>query len=495
LSRFSLRSVLAGVLLLLAVYFAGAVAAYWIQSKADTALAESFDKDLASLTRLPALQEDIRQALHAADVYLLTGSPAHLAERGRWLARVSADLDDLDKLIGNGQELEVFHKLRAAIGERMAREDAWIARRRAGKLTHEEAILVVSRRHPLEGAIEPLLHLRNAYLYDLESRRLLGLRATQTTLAVILLTGFLAALTAARTLQRFVVSPLVALEGEARAWRLGQSWSAHTGPASAEVELVRARLGEMAERLNEQYRREAELSQLKTQLVSVMSHEFNNALTVIQGVAALLEETETSAKPGERREYYQMLKANIRSLSAEAMTVLQMGRLESGEFALSLKPTDLAGVLTESVARLRLLHERKRHEVRVDVPDEPVLARADSEALALVVTNLLTNAIKYTPQGGRITLSLRPEGDSVRVGVADTGIGVAPEDQERIFSGYFRTEAGKAQARGFGVGLALARRIVEAHGSRLELDSAPGKGSDFHFSLRVWKADVAEVVQ
>ncbi|MBI4346247.1 MAG: ATP-binding protein, partial [Elusimicrobia bacterium] len=112
---------------------------------------------------------------------------------------------------------------------------------------------------------------------------------------------------------------------------------------------------------------------------------------------------------------------------------------------------------------------------------------------SLVVTNLLSNAITYTPDGGSVTLGLRraADGDDAEVFCRDTGIGISPEDQERILTGYYRTESGRKAAKGFGVGLALANSLVGAHGSRLEIDSAPGHGSTFRFRLPLWKEEPA----
>ena len=112
-------------------------------------------------------------------------------------------------------------------------------------------------------------------------------------------------------------------------------------------------------------------------------------------------------------------------------------------------------------------------------------------ALVLVTTNLLGNAIKYTPDGGRVTVKLSVEPDKrLRVAIHDTGIGVAPEERERILSGH-RTEAGRKVAKGFGVGLTIVKRVLDAHRSVLEIDSAPEKGSVFSFVLPRWENETA----
>ena len=182
----------------------------------------------------------------------------------------------------------------------------------------------------------------------------------------------------------------------------------------------------------------------------------------------------------------QMLLSNVRSLAFSAGNLLNMSRLESGRYAIEPKKTILRSILKESLERLQILYERKKLKVKLDVPEQLFAVKADPEALALVVTNLLNNAIKYTPSEGEVTLGLYRDGDRIRVYCQDSGIGISPAEQKNIFSGYHRTEEGKIAAKGFGVGLMLAREIAEAHGSVLEVQSQLGQGSTFSFTLPIW---------
>lgn len=238
----------------------------------------------------------------------------------------------------------------------------------------------------------------------------------------------------------------------------------------------------MAAKLNEQYEREREASRLKSQLVSGVSHEFNNALTIIHTAHALLQES--SPASGENVEWHEMLSANISALSAMATNLLNLGRLESGKFSLEARRVEIPTVLKTCFDRLELLGRRKKQILNFELAPELPAVTADPDALPLVVANLLTNAFKYTPAGGTVTLGAHPTPTGgVEVFVQDTGIGIATEDRVKIFSGYYRTEAGKRTAKGFGVGLTLTRMILEAHNSTLKLESAPGAGSRFSFVL------------
>ncbi len=292
----------------------------------------------------------------------------------------------------------------------------------------------------------------------------------------------------------YVIGPLTRLEGYARRWQLGDEWSLPAETAGPEIESLFLCLRDMSLRLNEEYGKERDLAQLKGQLVSMVSHEFNNALSIIGGAALVLEDTD-GQKNDKRQSYYGMLKANISALGSAARNLLNMGRLESGRFALTPRRTELSGLVRACAQRQELLSLRKQQRVALEAPATPLDVKADPEALSLVLTNLVSNAIKYTPERGTITVKVEAdpqEPGRARVTVRDTGIGIKPEDHERVFSGYYRTEQGKSAAPGFGIGLPLAKRILEAHDSALRLDSELGKGAAFWFSLPLWTNETAE---
>jgi signal transduction histidine kinase len=117
------------------------------------------------------------------------------------------------------------------------------------------------------------------------------------------------------------------------------------------------------------------------------------------------------------------------------------------------------------------------------LPDHEVQTRCDRVRLEQVLMNLLSNAVKYSPPGSRITVTLECNGDGAVLAVADQGVGIAPEDQRRLFDPFRRTETSRAAFPGVGLGLFVVRRIVQAHGGRIEIDSAPGRGSTFRVRL------------
>ena len=228
--------------------------------------------------------------------------------------------------------------------------------------------------------------------------------------------------------------------------------------------------------------REREMQRLKSDLLSVVSHEFNNSLTTMGMALILLRENDDD--PEQRRKVYPVLERIHRVLKTTVANFLNQSRMQSGRLQLDIKRVELRRLVAEVLELMRPLADQKEISLRLDFPEAVIPASADPDAVLLVLSNLIGNAIKYTPKKGRVTVSLKPvAGGRAQVAVEDTGIGIAPGDQEAVFSGFYRTSEGKKQAKGYGLGLMVSRQILESHGSALRLESQPGRGSRFYFDL------------
>ena len=230
---------------------------------------------------------------------------------------------------------------------------------------------------------------------------------------------------------------------------------------------------------------ERDLLRLKTEMLSLVSHEFNNSLTSMGMALFLLRENDKD--PEFRHDVYPVLERIHVVLKQTVHNFLNQARMQSGRFILDIRQCELRGLVEEIASLLRPLAEQKKIEMRVQFPEKVFPISADREALALVLTNIITNAIKYTPQRGCVAVSLIPRGEppsEVEVSVQDNGIGIALEDQKSIFEGY-RTANGRKEARGYGVGLKVANDLVASHDSALKLESTPGKGSRFYFTFPI----------
>jgi len=228
-----------------------------------------------------------------------------------------------------------------------------------------------------------------------------------------------------------------------------------------------------------------ELDRMKSELVNIVAHDFRAPLSAILGWAEVLELKPDSPVEERLERARAIVKAATRMAGLMDKT-LETTRLETGHFAFDFGLLDLGARVREVAGRLP---EDPLHPVVLDLPDHPLPCWADGERLTEVLDNLLSNAIKYSPDGGPVRIELRRERDTATVSVGDEGIGIAPEDREKLFRPFSRLHDRKrGQIEGFGLGLHICERIVSAHGGRLTVDSTPGVGSTFSFSLPLFGA-------
>jgi signal transduction histidine kinase len=218
---------------------------------------------------------------------------------------------------------------------------------------------------------------------------------------------------------------------------------------------------------------------MKTELVNIVSHELRTPLASVLGFTALLLKREFD--PAARRHYLGIIDAQARRLAALLEDFLDVQRIEHQGLDLTTENVDLASLLDEQ-AQLYAAQSPK-HRLHVALEERPLEVRGDANRLAQVVGNLLSNAIKYSPDGGVVELAAERHDGEVRLSVKDEGLGIPSDQQERIFTKFFRGDAGATGITGTGLGLAVSREIVEAHGGRIGFDSDPGTGSTFWVEL------------
>ena len=231
--------------------------------------------------------------------------------------------------------------------------------------------------------------------------------------------------------------------------------------------------------LEEQNTKLRESERMKTELINIVSHELRTPLASVLGFTSLLLKRDFD--PPTRRHYLGIVDAQARRLAALLEDFLDVQRMEQTGIELTEQQVDLARLLDEQ-AQL-YAKQSPSHEVRVELPERPLAVKGDANRLAQVVGNLLSNAIKYSDEGSVVALAAERHGDEVRLTVRDQGRGIPPDQQERIFTKFFRGDAGATGITGTGLGLAVSREIVEAHGGKIGFDSAAGAGSTFWVEL------------
>jgi len=253
-------------------------------------------------------------------------------------------------------------------------------------------------------------------------------------------------------------------------------------PEAGPVELrhLAAELNRMAERLQASFTALARERDALRHFIADASHQLRTPLTALRTFLELLQGP-AAEDPEARAAFLAESQAQVDRLAWITHNLLDLSRLEAGLISLDLAPHALEDVLRAALSLFREGAARKGIALSLELPPEPIEGIWDRWRLEMALANLLDNAVKFTPPGGRITVGARREGERVRIWVEDTGSGIDPEDLPHIFERFYRGR--NAPAEGSGLGLAIVRWIVEAHGGQVEVHSQPGQGSRFELIL------------
>jgi two-component system, OmpR family, phosphate regulon sensor histidine kinase PhoR len=232
------------------------------------------------------------------------------------------------------------------------------------------------------------------------------------------------------------------------------------------------------------------LQQIRAEFIDNLSHELRTPLTTVSLLAeTLTREAEAAgdAVPARMRDRIGKIEIETSHLVQMINELLDLSRIESGGALGVLDLLDLGDVATESVERLRLFADRQGVTFRVDLPASVPPVHGDEQRLGQVFVNLLHNAVKFSPDGAEVRVSVNAPDDEVVVAIADHGVGIPRAAQGRIFERFYKVDRARVRgaAGGTGLGLAIARHIIEQHGGRIWVESVEGSGSTFSFALPV----------
>ena len=230
---------------------------------------------------------------------------------------------------------------------------------------------------------------------------------------------------------------------------------------------------------------------IRREFVANVSHELRTPLASLKALAETLEEGALEDPPA-AREFLAQMHVEVDSLAQMVQELLDLSKIESGQATLRPETVPAGGLAEEAESRLRMQAERAGVRLTLDAPEDLPRVRADPARVVQVLINLLHNAVKFTPAGGEVVLSIRREDQAVRYAVTDTGTGIAPVDLPRIFERFYKADRSRATG-GTGLGLAIAKHIVQAHGGQIWASSAgEGQGSSFAFTLPIAAEEAVE---
>jgi signal transduction histidine kinase len=309
--------------------------------------------------------------------------------------------------------------------------------------------------------------------------------------ALLLLGGFVISALAALALARRMVRPIRTLQEGAQKIgageleqkidvRTGDELEALAGEFNRMTDELRRSYAELEQKVEERTAQLAVANRHKSEFLANMSHELRTPLNAIIGFSEALRERMFGELNDKQVEYLNDIHASGRHLLSLINDILDLSKIEAGRMELDVSRFPAPAALE---AALSLVRERaQRNGVALALEMDPALGevRADERKFKQILLNLLSNSIKFTPTGGRVGVRAHLNGTGLEVAVSDTGIGIAPKDQAAVFE-EFRQVGPRAE--GTGLGLALTKRFVELHGGTLRLDSAPGRGSTFTFTL------------
>jgi two-component system sensor histidine kinase KdpD len=221
---------------------------------------------------------------------------------------------------------------------------------------------------------------------------------------------------------------------------------------------------------------------MKSQLLSTVSHELRTPLASIKGFATTLLRQDVDWDETTRREFLAIIDEESDRLSELIGNLLDMSRIEAGTLRVEPEPMDVQPLIKETVAKYQVL--TREHRLQAHFPKALPSVWGDPRRVRQVLRNLVENAVKYSPGGGRITVSTGLRGEEVQVSVSDQGLGIEPEHLKHVFDRFYQVDsASTRQVGGSGLGLSICKAIIEAHHGQIWAESQVGVGSVFHFTL------------
>lgn len=223
---------------------------------------------------------------------------------------------------------------------------------------------------------------------------------------------------------------------------------------------------------------------MKTEFISLVSHQLRTPLTAMKWFSEMLLQGSTGELKKEQKDFISNIHVSNERMIELVESLLNVSRLESGRILLDLKPTSLESLLKEVLVELEPRIILKRQNLNSQIAENLPLVNVDPKLLRQVLSNLITNAVKYTPEEGRLSVKLNADEKNIRFEIQDSGIGIPKHEQDKVFEKFFRAENTSAlEATGTGLGLYLVKLLIHEFKGELNFESEEGNGTTFWFTL------------
>jgi len=227
-----------------------------------------------------------------------------------------------------------------------------------------------------------------------------------------------------------------------------------------------------------------EIEQMENEFISHLYHELLSPLGSIKGFAGtILADKEMDEET--RIEFLNIINDESERLALLIENLLDLSKIEYGQIKMDKQKVQVLDIVQDAVSNLKPKFEKKKIGIKTDMPQDIPLIFCDRDMILKVMVNLLLNALKFTPGGGRVTISVEKEREKIKVKVSDTGVGIQKKNLPFIFDKFYRAERPTDKKRGTGLGLSIAKEIIKSHGGDIWAESRPSKGSTFYFRLPI----------
>ena len=307
---------------------------------------------------------------------------------------------------------------------------------------------------------------------------------TQRTFVAVAVLSVVLAIVLGYALSWSVIGPIKRMEARLAAISSGD-FSGHVDvPNRDELGALATNINQMNDQLGSVYKELESASRHKSEFLANMSHELRTPLNAIIGFSEVLREEMAGPLNASQRQYVEDVLEAGQHLLSLINDILDLAKVEAGRMELALADVSILDTLESGLTMHQARANRNAITLSLAIDPDVGAVRADERKVRQVVFNLLSNAVKFTPSGGRVDVSARRHDGVVEIAIADTGVGISPADQERIFEEFRQAgEPGSASPEGTGLGLTLSKRFVELHGGRLWVQSELGAGTTFRFTL------------